>query len=93
MMEYRPSKGMIGSYVCHMDSGKWFNVSTIERSDSTMYAMRFSETIVWEWDGQKKERGEMIYQDGGARNSLDTHFNVCRALFGTGLPPQDEVEK
>jgi len=85
----KPSEGMIGSYVCHMESGKWFNVSTIERSDSTMYAMRFSETIVWEWDAEKKERGEMIYQYGGSRRCLNVHFNTCRSLFDTGLPFTD----
>jgi len=87
------SKSSIGSYVNHED--KCFYVSTITRESSAMLAAGhlYNETIVWEWDWVKHERGRMLYQDEDSRSSIAQHLEICDRLWQTGSPEKPEPEE
>lgn len=75
------------SYVWHKNKC-WF-VSTIER-DFTTYAgvHRGQETLVWEYDYHKAERGKLIRQAG----NICDHQTICRNLINDGvIPGEDDV--
>jgi hypothetical protein len=78
--EERPSLPIWKSYVYHGD--KCFFVSTIDRTYET-YAgyTRGCETLVWEYDDIKRERGEMI----GHMGSVVDHQRICRCLIAEGV--------
>ena len=81
---------LIQSYVHH--KGKCFFVSTIDRdSSAAAYQGLYAETIVWEWNKETRERGEMIGQDEGGQGSIYEHARICRDLFKNGT--LDEVEE
>lgn len=82
------SKPVIQSYVYFED--KCFMVSTIERASSGIDRGRFNETIVWNWDKEKRERTEMIYQDAGPRGSLKKHFAICQEFYQAGKMPEEQ---
>jgi hypothetical protein len=73
---------IIKSYVWHKE--KCFFLSTIERDSSALEPMRFNETLVWEYDWDKRERGKMLYQGEDIRGFIDQHIDFCRQLFETG---------
>lgn len=78
----KPSEAVIGSYVFHQ--AKCWNVSTIYRQCSSPYHDgMYYETIVWEYDADKRERGNMVHQSEG----LDNHFAICKQLIQTGILP------
>jgi hypothetical protein len=84
---------LIKSYVWH--GGKCFYVSTIDRDSSAMLGpRRFAETIVWEFDWEKNERGSIVYETGWLAGSIFKHSQVCEFLHDTGRPeiPQDDEE-
>lgn len=83
------SKTIWQSYVWHED--KCFFVSTIERNFGTCEGtMRGMETIVWKYNFETKERGEIIYQDG---SGVHDHQNVCRCLIALGIVPDENNER
>lgn len=93
-MAYRPSEQVIGSYVHH--KGKSWNVSTIYRQcSSPNWDGMYYETIVWEYDLEKRERGRMVHQDEG----FESHFTICKSIIRSGAfwdsddePSQDDKE-
>lgn len=86
-MERIPDKPIWKSYVWHID--KCFFVSTIERAyDTCAGATRGQETIVWAYDWDKCERGEMLHQAG----HVGDHQQICLCLIAEGLIP-DENDK
>ena len=90
--DYTPDQRIIKSYVWH--GNNCFFVSTIERDSSAMLGpRRFNETIVWAFDWEKNESGELISTLGGSRGSIFTHLQVCQFLHDTGRPeiPEDEL--
>jgi len=76
------------SYVWHKD--KCFFVSTIKRDFDTC-AGRTSgdETMTWEYDWDKTERGKWIGQSGGV---LD-HQATCQCLIKFGEIPDADDER
>jgi len=77
---------VIQSYVTY--EGKCFMVSTIERDSSAAEGpRRYNETIVWEYDWDKRERGNIVHQDEGPRGCIETHFRICRAFHKFGCVP------
>jgi len=71
---------LIQSYVIR----KWF-VSTAHRQSSAAIndPPWYYETIVWEWDNEKKERGKMIAMSDGKyakKSALKQHFGICMNL-------------
>ena len=80
---------LIKSYVWYGD--KCFFVSTIDRDSSSMAGGRFSETIAWEFDWDKNERGAMVGQCGGSLGSIHWHIKMCQSLFDTGQA--EEIEE
>lgn len=81
---------VIKSYVWH--EGKCFFVSTIERDSSAMLGPeRYYETMVWEFDWKKNERGAWIAQEGCSRGFLREHFSMCERLHETGDPNKAEA--
>ena len=76
------------SYVWH--EGKCFFVSTIKRDFGTYEGMvRGEETLTWEYDWEKNERGKLIGQSGGV---LD-HQAICRCLINFGEMPDAYDER
>lgn len=76
-------ESLIKSYVWHGD--KCFFVSTIDRDSSSQLGPdRFAETIVWELDWKTAQRGDMLYQDGTGRGSINVHLAVCKLIHDTG---------
>lgn len=74
---------VIKSFVWH--DGKCFFVSTIERdSSATEGPRRFNETLVWNYEWNKKERGTLIHQGGDMAGSISTHQCICAALHRDG---------
>ena len=81
-MEERPNRPIWKSYVWHNE--KCFFVSTIERNfDTSEGSVRGQETLVWEYDWDKRERGELLHQAGHAVE----HQQICRCLIAEGLFP------
>ena len=75
---------VIKSYVWH--NGKCFFVSTIERDSSAMLNPgRYNETIVWEYDWAKAERGKMIHQGEDGKGCIGTHLRVCKDFYLCGM--------
>ena len=74
---------LIHSHVWHGNT--CFYVSTIDRDSSAMLGpRRFAETIVWEFDWNMNERGNIVSTHGGLAGSIFTHFQVCQFLHETG---------
>lgn len=83
-MEERPNTPLWKSYVWHKE--KCFFVSTIERTyDLLQGSVRGLETIVWEYDWDKAERGKMIDQSGGIKD----HIRTCHCLIAEGIVPDE----
>ena len=69
---------LIQSYVLE----RYF-VSTAYRRASTAEPMYYYETIVWEWDKDTKERGEIIEtadSSGYYKVALENHLSICQKL-------------
>ena len=81
---------VVKTYVWHKE--KCFFVSTIERESSAAYSLsRYNETMVWEYNWDKRERGNILFQDGGPRGQIHFHNIIVQRLFDTGNPEsQDE---
>jgi hypothetical protein len=78
-MPSKPSEPVIGSYVHH--KGKCWNVSTIYRQcSSPHHDGMYYETLVWEYDLEKRERGGIVHQAEG----FDEHFNICKRIYHEG---------
>lgn len=81
---------LIKSDVWHGE--EYFYVSTIERDSSAMLGpRRFVETIVWRFNREKNERGDLVFT-AGASWGISKHFNICKHLFERGLEGLDETE-
>ena len=79
------NKTVLQSYAFFKD--KAFFVSTIERTfDVYCGSVRGLETLVWEWDKDTRERGELVHQAGG----LSDHEEICRSVIKTGEIPQED---
>lgn len=70
------------TYVWH--EGKAFMVSTIDRESSSMMGGTYAETMVWEWDAGKRERGSLIGQDETLTGSIFKHQRIVERLHATG---------
>ncbi len=71
---------------------KCYLVSTINRDSSAALGPgEYAETLVWEWCPKKRERvsDRILYQDGGSRDSIHTHINICQRLFVDDLLEKD----
>ncbi len=80
---------IIKSYVWHGDD--CFFISSIERDSSAICEpppIRFYETIIWKWDWTKKERGELVWSNGGI-HTLEQHFLMATALRAGGVEGLD----
>jgi hypothetical protein len=84
------SDALIQSYVRHGD--KWFFVSTMNRESSALaaYGMVYAETLVWEWDAEKRERGRIVAQGEGGQDSIYAHLAMCKRIAETGSPEGQE---
>jgi hypothetical protein len=64
------SDKVMQSYVWH--DGKCFFVSTIDRQSSAALSQggTYAETLVWDYDYEKRERGALVGQGEGATGSI-----------------------
>ncbi len=92
LAEQRVSAPLIQSYVWHED--QCYSVSTIDRDSSAAAAPgRYAETMVWEFDWEKRERGALVKQGDGPESRIGVHLAICVELFENGLKGlQDDVE-
>tara|TARA_R110000823_G_C15769941_1_gene483915 strand:- start:282 stop:554 length:273 start_codon:yes stop_codon:yes gene_type:complete len=73
------------SYVWHEDN--CYLVSTIERIYDTIEGETHGpETLVWKYDCNKRERGDMIHQGGGGAD----HKMVCMCIMTFGVLPSED---
>lgn len=79
---------LMKSYVWHND--KCFYICTIDRDSSASQGIRFAETLVWEYDWDVKELGDMIYQASDFQGSITVHTLICAVVHSTGKPPEDD---
>jgi len=81
---------IIQSYV-HKDD-KCFFVSTINRLSSAMLNAEwiYAETMVWNWDEGKHDRGELIWQGEDVKDGTNTHFRACKSLLEAGVIGDDD---
>lgn len=79
------------SYVFHEASGKCFFVSTVERDSSAAacYGSRYMQTIVWEYDWEKRQRGVMLHLTGDGP-AWKQHSRIIETLYRHGVPETDE---
>lgn len=88
-MVTKMNKKIIQSYVYFEDQA--FFVSTINRESSSMMGPDvYAETMVWMWNIEKLERGELIHQDEGSKDSIVKHMRICKILNETGKPILDD---
>lgn len=87
-MKDTPNSRVMKSYVWH--GGKCFFVSTMERESSAaiLPSPRYNETMVWEYDWDKAERGEIIAQQGAPMGSIGLHIALCVQLHNNGHIPE-----
>lgn len=84
-------KVLIQSYVFHGE--ECFYVNTFDRDSSAAGgARRFAETLVWRFDSENRQRGELLGQFGTLEGLVYRHFNVCRALFDSGAARLEGME-
>lgn len=77
------SETLIQSYVWHKSN--CFFVSTIDRDSSALAGPgRYAETLVWEYDYEEHERGQIVGQDEGVEGSIRTHLVIVQRLYETG---------
>lgn len=83
------TKKLLATYV-YFES-RCFFVSTIERESSAAVSPppRFAETMVWDFDCQSRERGDIVAQAGDGE-AFRQHFGVCEQLFRTGKYQEGE---
>jgi hypothetical protein len=73
------------SYVWHGD--KCYFVSTIERTyDTIAGSIRGQETLVWEYDWDKAERGSLVHQGCDVYD----HARICRCIIAEGIMPDED---
>jgi hypothetical protein len=73
------------SYVWHGD--KCYFVSTIERTfDTCGGSRRGQETLVWDYDWDKSERGDLVHQGRGVCD----HERICRCIIAEGIMPDED---
>lgn len=79
----KPDEHLIKSYVFHKD--RCFYVSTIDRDSSAMLGPeRYAETLVWDYDWEKRTTLSLMYQRDCVRKSIHQHLKVCEELYSTG---------
>ena len=84
-MDIEKDKRVWKSFVWH--DGKCFFVSTIERTFDTYAGFtQGDETLVWEYDYERKERIDLIHQGGGVAE----HQMICRCLIAEGECPNED---
>jgi len=78
-------KPHIQSYLWHDED--CFMVSTMNRGSSSplAYGATYAETLVWEFDWDKRERGALVWQDEGPTGSISKHIAICGALYKGGI--------
>lgn len=94
--ERDPNKTLIQTYVFYSNEqagDEAFYVSTIDRTSSSMYAGRYAESIVWEWDSTTKQRGDIIHMGEGMEGSVRTHLSICEKLYKDGTMQTEEDEE
>ena len=74
---------VIKTHVWH--GGDCFFVSTINRRSSIGDASRYNETMVWTYDWERRDRGNLIGQFDDRTGSIRKHQSVVESLFNHGV--------
>jgi hypothetical protein len=45
--------------------------------------------MVWEYDWNSDERGQLVYEDEGPTGSIRTHQAVVEAIYENGIPSKE----
>jgi hypothetical protein len=88
LKDHQPNVAVWKSCVWHKE--KCFFVSTIERTfDTAAGSTRGLETLVWEYNFDKQERGALRHQAAG----ICDHKQICHCLIAEGLFPNEDDER
>lgn len=74
---------IIQSYV--FKNSKCYFVSTANRENEFGI---YSETIVWEYNQESKEKGKLLAIDSGIDNSATKHYIICDKIL-EGINPEN----
>ncbi len=72
-------------------NGKWYFVSTIDRSCSTIADVVFSETQVWEWDEENRLQTKIVAEYLSNNGCLLKHLAACEQLHKLGYLIKDDA--
>jgi hypothetical protein len=73
---------VINTYVRNRHTGKGYRISTIERESSAVeFPIRYNETIVWEYDFEKRQHGEMLSMHEDLVGSINKHIELIGYYF------------
>jgi hypothetical protein len=93
MTDVRSSDGRCKQKLIQSYVQDYFFVSTAYRRSSAMLApdLWYYETIVWNWNPETRERGEIVdSHDSGysRRTALASHAEICASLAATLPEPE-----
>lgn len=91
MDEYKRHHEQIARSFIKAKDGKWYFVSTIDRSCSTIADVVFSETYVYEWDEDNRLQKRIVAEFSGAKGCLLKHLAVCEQLYKFGYLIKDNA--
>lgn len=81
---------IIKTYVWH--DGKCYFVSTIERDSSAGdMPYRYTETMVWEYDWEGRERRKQVLEGDGGPKSIRTHMEIVKAIHEGGVDAAKKI--
>ncbi len=84
--------GYIWTQIYHRESGKFFEVTTIDRNSSSPLDHVYSETLIWENDPVHDMKRTLLGQDEDLRGHVDTHLKWCKKLVEKGEKAFEEEE-
>ena len=89
------NEGYIWTLIFHRESGKYFEVTTIDRDSSSPYIPGhiYSETLIWECDPETKKKDHILWQDEDSRGHVDAHLKWCKKLVEKGEKAFEEEEE
>ena len=71
--------------------GKWYFVSTINRSSSGIADFLFAETYVYEWDEENRLQKSIIAEFSSGESCLLKHLAACEQLYKLGYLIKDDA--
>ena len=91
MDEYKRHSEQIARTFCKGKDGKWYFISTIDRSCSSYIDVIFAETYVYEWDEENRLQKGIIAEFSSGKGSLLKHLAAVEQLTKLGYLIKDDA--